>query len=161
MTDTEQAARPVTRPVPILADPVRVPCAVAEGVRGVFCTIACARLAHPSAMATMAACAFGAMCAQCHASIFSGPGKVVMVVPLDAEVRGRGWRASFVVEGERGHRPSGDWPFVPGPGATEPIFLGPSYVEASVAAMHWNSSRGVDPRAAMKVVLAAVFEGGR
>lgn len=83
--------------------------------------------------------------------------RVVAVVLPGARVERHGWRASFVVEGESGHRPSGDWPYTAAVGEVPPIFWGPFYEDATRAAVQWNSARGIGPVDAARIIRDALF----
>lgn len=78
--------------------------------------------------------------------------RMVAFIPPNAFVEGQGWRVSFVVEGEDGHRPTGTWPYDGKPGQTIPWFWGPSYEEACAQAREYNARMGIDEETAFKIV---------
>lgn len=58
-------------------------------------------------------------------------------------VKGRGYRASIVFEGEHGHRPTGTWPYRGKAGETMPYFWGPTLAAAKQQEAECNKRLGL------------------
>ena len=69
--------------------------------------------------------------------------KIVAYIPPDGYVEGQGYRVSFVVEGEDGHRPTGNWPYTGRAGEAMPWFWGHDLKGAQQIATEYNAERGV------------------
>jgi hypothetical protein len=80
-------------------------------------------------------------------------------VPVDALIKGRGWRPSVVFENEAGHYPMGDWPYDGKPGQREPWFWGPTYEDAVAAADDMNERMGVSKKDAFEIVNSSMRAG--
>lgn len=78
--------------------------------------------------------------------------RIVAFIPIDAYVKGQGYRVSFVVEGESYHRPTGTWPYTGAVGETMPWFWGHDYDEACQLADAYNEKAGVDAKEAALIV---------
>lgn len=78
-------------------------------------------------------------------------------IPIDGFIEGHGYRVSIIIEGERGHFPTGDWPYTPGTGQQPPWFWGHFYNDAEHQAAISNADRGYDEATVWQIVNAAVF----
>lgn len=84
--------------------------------------------------------------------------RMVAYIPGTDYVEGHGFRVAFVVEGEDGYRPTGQWPCPPG--GQMPWFWGPTLDDANKAAEEYNAERGILKMEAFKIVGQSMF-GGR
>lgn len=85
--------------------------------------------------------------------------KLVAYIPGDAFVEGRGWRVSIVIDGEDGHRPTGNWPYEGKPGQTQPWFWGPTYQDACKEAGRYNEKLGISADEVFKIVARSMGHG--
>lgn len=83
--------------------------------------------------------------------------RAVAFIPDDGFVKGHGWRAAFVVEGEHGYRPTGNWPYHGGVGETLPWFWGMDRAEADRRAVEYNRQRGFDETTVARIILGSMF----
>lgn len=91
----------------------------------------------------------------------TGAPKMVYFVDATAYVEGHGYRVSIVVEGENGHRPTGDDDWQTNPRARMPYFWGPSLADAERAAEEQNERMGISKREAFEIVSASMFPKGK
>ena len=85
--------------------------------------------------------------------------RMVAIIMESEFVKGRGYRACFVVEGEDTYRPTGVWP---NDGTeTMPWFWGTDLDAAKKRAVEYNLSRGISEREAAMIVTRSMFGGGR
>lgn len=89
--------------------------------------------------------------------------RTVCYIPMTAFVEGHGWRVSFVIEGEDGHHPTGDWPYEAKLGQKMPWFWGhpdapteKSYETAVTAANEYNARLGISVEEAQKIVADSI-----
>lgn len=87
--------------------------------------------------------------------------KIVAYIPPGAFVEGQGFRVSFVVEGEDGHRPNGTWPYHGKPGESMPWFWGDDYAKAVEAAESYNAARGISKEEAAKIISDSIMRSMR
>lgn len=87
--------------------------------------------------------------------------KTVFYIPRDAYVEDAGWRVSFVVEGEAGHRPSGNWPYSGARGETRPYFYGHDYDAALEACYLQNEKMGISREETDRIVRESVLASAR
>lgn len=73
-------------------------------------------------------------------------------IPGTDFVEGQGFRVAFVVEGEDGYRPTGNWPYEARPGQVLPWFWGPTLMDAERAADDYNERRGIPKEEALKII---------
>lgn len=85
--------------------------------------------------------------------------RVIAWVSETTYVKDQGYRVSFVVEGEDGHRPTGDWPYRGKPGQTVPWFWGPTLEDARRACDEYNGRLGVSREEAFKIVSGSIEAG--
>lgn len=76
--------------------------------------------------------------------------RVVAYVDVTWYVPKRGYRVSLVFEGEKGHRPTGEWPN-DGTGVM-PWFWGPSFEDAQKACRRFNEQRGISKEDEFKII---------
>jgi len=81
--------------------------------------------------------------------------RMVAYIPGTDYVEGHGFRVAFVVEGEDGYRPTGQWPCPPG--GQMPWFWGPTLADAHKAAESYNAERGISKMEAFKIVGHSMF----
>lgn len=82
--------------------------------------------------------------------------KLVCYVPIDGHVAGHGYRVSIVVEGESGHRPTGNWPYTGKVGETMPWFWGDDFEKAVELANEHNERMGISKEVAWKIIYASI-----
>ena len=70
------------------------------------------------------------------------------------------YRVSIVVEGENGHRPTGDDDYATNVRARRPYFWGPTLANAEQAAKDQNEKMGVSEKDAFDIVTASMFPRG-
>lgn len=78
--------------------------------------------------------------------------RVIAFIPHGAFVEGHGFRVSFVVEGEDGHRPNGTWPYHGQPGEQLPWFWGDDYEQACEIADQHNERLGISKEEASEIL---------
>lgn len=89
-----------------------------------------------------------------------GTERIVAYIPTDSYVEGHGFRVSFVVEGEFGHRPTGNWPYKGGRGQVMPWFWGPTLEEAQAQADAYNEAQGISKMDAFIIVARSMVGKG-
>lgn len=85
----------------------------------------------------------------------------IYYIPLDAFIEGYGFRVSIVIEGERGHFPTGDWPYIAKKGHRMPWFWGMTYEEAEQIAAEQNDKLGYDAATVWKILSSSVLPAGK
>ncbi len=78
--------------------------------------------------------------------------RYVYFVDDDFLVEGEGYRASIIVDGDKGHRPTGTWPYTGDVGETLPLFFGPTIADARKRVNDLNARMGIDAREAAIIV---------
>lgn len=86
----------------------------------------------------------------------SKPARMVYFVCDDFFVEGHGYRVSIVMEGEKGHRPTGTWPFHGGLDEKMPYFFGPTLAEAQKRCLALNLRMGIDARETALIVASSM-----
>lgn len=66
------------------------------------------------------------------------------------------FRVAFATEGERGYRPTGNWPYTAGLGQVMPWFWGPTLEDAQRTAEDYNERRGISKEEALKIIVASM-----
>lgn len=72
-------------------------------------------------------------------------------------VQDHGFRPSIVIEGEKGHYPTGTWPYNGKVGETMPYFWGHDIAGARKACDAANAQLGVSREDALKIVISSMF----
>ena len=81
---------------------------------------------------------------------------VYWVDPTAYNEKAKGYRVSIVVEGENGHRPTGDDDWDTNPRARRPYFWGPTIEDAEKAAEEQNEKMGISAKEACLIILASM-----
>jgi nicotinamidase-related amidase len=87
-----------------------------------------------------------------------------MVYCVDAtafDEEAKGYRVSIVIEGEHGHRPTGDDNYKTSVRARRPYFWGPTLEAAEDAAEFQNARMGISKTEAFKIIGASMFPHGK
>lgn len=82
--------------------------------------------------------------------------RIVYFVCEDFKVEGRGYRASIIKEGEKGHYPTGTWPYTGAVGESLPYFWGPTLADAQKRAEYQNARMGIDATEAALIVAGSM-----
>lgn len=85
------------------------------------------------------------------------PRMVYWVDPSGFDKEAKGYRVSLVVEGEQGHRPTGDDDYRTNPRARLPYFWGPTLKDAEKAAEAQNEKMGISAKEATLIIFASMF----
>jgi len=85
---------------------------------------------------------------------------VCWINPLD-RVENYGFRVAFVIEGEDGYRPTGNWPYGGKVGEAMPWFWGPTLAIAEKLADEYNERLGVSKEDASKIIARSISAGLR
>jgi hypothetical protein len=78
--------------------------------------------------------------------------KMVAFISAEQFVEGHGYRVSFVVDGEDGYRPTGNWPYTGAPGETLPWFWGPTFEDAERTAREYNARMGISETETFEII---------
>lgn len=81
---------------------------------------------------------------------------MVYFVCEDFYVEGEGYRVSIVIEGEKGHHPTGTWPYSGGIDEKLPYFFGPTLAEAVERCLALNRRMGIDARETALIVAGSM-----
>lgn len=86
--------------------------------------------------------------------------RTIVYIDPSFYVPDRGYRVSFVFEGEGGHRPTGTWPYTGAVGEQLPWFWGHDLDAAEAACRAYNERRGISREEMFKILASSMFEGG-